>query len=136
MMPPKNNLTKDRDSVLNSRSFADFFSFCRNNFARKGIFALIVATITFLVIDKIFLESVQESVGVVSWFYVVVAAINIFLCFYLMYRGISIERLAVAYMSFWFASGIAAGIFDENVMSLFSLALVSVTTGVAWYFLL
>ena len=135
MMPPKKQLSKGRESA-SVEQLTDFLKFCKAIFFRRGLFALVAATITFLVIDKIFLESVQESVGILSWFYVVVAAVNIVGCFYLMYRGISIERLAVAYMGFWFASGLAAGIFDENVTSLLGIALVFVVTSVAWFFML
>ena len=135
MMPPKRKLSKGRDSAT-VEHLTDFLSFCKASFFKKGLFALVAATITFLVVDKIFLESVQESVGVLFWFYVVVAAVNIWVCFYLMYRGMSIERLAVAYMGFWFASGLAAGIFDENVTSIISIALVFVVTAVSWFFML
>lgn len=100
------------------------------------LFSLVLSTITFLVIDKIFLESVQQSVGLLSWFFVVVAAVNLGFCYLMVTAGAAVERVALGYMSVWFASGLAAGVFDENVTSPLSLLLVVGVTVVLWYYLL
>jgi len=139
--PPRASLSNNRSNSLKYNSALRLWvGKARRALAlptvKPVLFSLVLSTITFLVIDKIFLESVQQSVGLLSWFFIAVAGLNLGFCYLLVSAGAAVERVALGYMSVWFASGIAAGVFDENVTSPLSLMLVAGITLVLWYYLL
>lgn len=126
--PPSPSLANSMEATKRKRSL--------RKQAQTAVFALVTGTITFLVIDKIFLESVQESVGVISWLSLIIVALNVGICFFLASQRVSINRMSLGYLGFWFASGFAAGVFDENVTSPISIGSVILITSVLWYVLL
>lgn len=103
---------------------------------QQALFAMLLGIITFLVIDKIFLATVDHSAGLMSWWFVIETLANLGFCLLILAMGNTLERLALGYVAVWFACGLSVAIYDAQVLSPMGIITAIITTLVLWYFLL